>query len=68
MSLSISNENKNNLSVANESKTGTEQNWADRGSVDWSPNLNSGNDFTTPATGFANDSKNVITMTNEAKN
>lgn len=68
MSLTLNNESQNSLSITNESKTGQDQAWADRGPVDFAPGENSGNDWVSSATAFTRESKNNITMNNESKN
>ena len=65
MSLSISNDSKNNLDVTNTDKTGSEITWDD---ADWSWDDSGSSTWDNPRRVLAKEDKNNLTISNESKN
>lgn len=66
MALSVSNENKNNVTVANEAKQ-SNSTWAQRSDT-WAQTGPGGDTWGVPGTVVANETKNNVSVTNENKN
>ena len=67
MSISLTNEIKNTITMVNESKTGTTTTWEEHEEI-YDESGQAGDTWAEPGTPFRKESKNIITMTNESKN
>lgn len=67
MSITITNASKNTLTISNESKTEGSQTWAERFDT-WGDTGPAGDTWAIAGTVIAKESKNSISMSNEAKN
>lgn len=68
MSLTISNENKNNVTITNESKPSTPDKWSERGDLDWAESGPAGDTWAVPGIALTKPTKNNLTIANETKN